>query len=121
MRKLMAKAATITFMASALAATGAGLAPGIAHASGKVPACPSGYACLYANPPTDGIIDQWTTYGYHNLSDIYGIHEFSNAQTGGALAYLCTGYDGEGTCTPVQAGSTVSVNFTPINSVYLAP
>lgn len=123
MRIALTKAVTIMLTAgTALGAgvAGAGVAgAGPASAAGVVP-CPSGYACLYPNPPTAGEPAEYYHYGYYNLSDVYGILRFTNNQTGGAKAYLCDGYNGGGPCQLVPAGTTVNVNFTPINSIYLS-
>jgi hypothetical protein len=86
--------------------------------------CPSGYGCMYAkNAGWNGGVVQhkWMEYGAHNLSDITGTHRFFNNQTGNAEAALCTGYNGTGTCYYVPAGYWVDYDFTPINSVLLAP
>jgi hypothetical protein len=94
-----------------------------AHGSVKAaaaPTCPAGYACLYPTGSEAGTPIKFYTYGAHNLSNVYGMHEFFNAQTGGAVAYLCTGYNGGGSCQLVRASFAEIVNFTPINSVYLS-
>ncbi|HEX4059407.1 MAG TPA: hypothetical protein VHY58_00175 [Streptosporangiaceae bacterium] len=118
MRSALTKAITVMFAASTmLGVTVAGAT--VASASGVV-VCPSGDACLYPNPPTAGAPREYYHYGYYNLSGVYGTRRFTNNQTGGAKAYLCQGYDGDGPCQLVTADSTVNVNFTPINSIYLS-
>jgi len=118
MRNTLTKAVTVMFAAGT--ALGLGVAGATAaHASGVV-VCPSGDACLYPNPPIAGPPAEYYHYGYYNLSGVYGTRRFTNAQTGGAKAYLCQGYDGDGPCQLVKADSTVYVNFSPINSIYLS-
>lgn len=79
--------------------------------------CPKGYACLY-----DGAsYTKYGKYGSHNLHGVTGTHYFFNAQTGNAKAYLCTDYNGNGTCYYVAAGTGVSRDFRPIYSIYLSP
>lgn len=117
MSSLLTKFVAATFSAGVLLGAG-GFTATAANAYGIVP-CPSGYACLYPNPPTAGDPTEYYHYGVYKLSDVTGDHEFINDQTGGAKAYLCTGNDGNGSCQLVTVGNPVVVNFNPINSIYL--
>ena len=57
----------------------------------------------------------------HNIHNQYGMHRFFNNQAGGAIARNCTGYNGRG-CQGAQAANTYAdYNYTPYNSVVLAP
>jgi hypothetical protein len=122
--------ATKRRIASAIAVAGASavlsLGPGAtaAQAASTFEGCPAGYVCLY---PQDAGWNgghpscMWFTYGAHNLSNQFGIHRFFNNQTGGAIARNCLGYDGTG-CQGIQAANTWwDCNYTPYNSVLLAP
>ena len=120
-----AKKAAVT-LASATAAIGLLLSSSAtpALAAGTYQGCPSGYVCLYpqdagwngGNPSY-----KWYSYGAHNLSNQFGTHRIFNNQTGGAIARNCTGYNGTG-CQGVQAANTYAdYNYTPYNSVVLAP
>lgn len=102
----------------AAAAAAVTIGTGAAHASGVAP-CPSGYACLYDNIHTGDAPTEYYHYGSYNLNNVTGTHRFTNNQTGGAKAYLCTGYNGTGSCQLVPAGQTVTRDFGPINSIYL--
>nr|WP_246306084.1 hypothetical protein [Allobranchiibius huperziae] len=94
-----------------------------APAGGTYAHCPYGYACLYQKGDTDGSSTPTTYYHYgaHNLSNVTGNRIFFNNQSGGAVAYLCTGYNGTGSCFLVKAYTYVNpYNFTPVNSIYLS-
>jgi hypothetical protein len=117
MRNTVTKAIGLSFATAAML-TGGLVTATQADAVG-IPTCPSGRACLYQNPPQAGDPAEFYHYGAYNLSDVLGYHLFRNAQTGGAKAYVCTGYNGTGTCTNVPAGTAANINFTPINSIYL--
>jgi hypothetical protein len=108
--------AAMTLVAGSLLVGGTAIATSASAATTSREPCPSGYACLY-----DGsAYSKYGSYGAHNLSGVTGSHFFFNAQTGGAKAYLCTGYNGTGTCTNVPAGTGTTKNFGPINSIYLS-
>jgi hypothetical protein len=87
--------------------------------------CPDGWVCLYpqdtyywnSNPE-----QMWYTYGYHNLSNVYGTHYIFNNQTGNASIDLCYGYNGTNCTVPnghIGAQLIGGFDFTPINSVVL--
>jgi hypothetical protein len=61
------------------------------------------------------------TYGAHNLSNQFGWKYIPNNQTGGAIARICDGYNGTDCRLTIYPGETWDINFTPVNSVYLAP
>lgn len=105
----------VALMAGTLLAGGTALASSANAVAAPRDPCPSGYACLYSGSG----YTKYGTYGSHNLSGVTGSHYFFNAQTGGALAYLCTGYNGTGSCEKVAAGVGVTRDFGPINSIYL--
>ncbi len=44
---------------------------------------------------------------------------YLNNQTGGAIAFLCKGYNGRCSCERIANGRGVIRDFGPINSVYL--
>jgi hypothetical protein len=114
-----AQATSDTKPAITKVAAGAQAVPATVHG------CPLEYVCLYpqnAGWNGDRPSFQWAAYGAHNLSNQFGTHYILNNQTGSATFALCTGYNGGGTCSgPWFPGEAVSANFTPINSVYLAP
>jgi hypothetical protein len=100
------------------------VAVGTKAAAATVHGCAAGDVCIYPSAGWNGDRPSfhWAAYGAHNLSNQYGTHRVFNNQTGGAIAYLCTGYDGTGTYYgPIYAGYYVDYNLTPINSVFLAP
>jgi hypothetical protein len=118
-RTLKIIGATVGAVTIALAA---GAAP--AQAAGTIQGCPSGYVCLYPqNAGWNGGHPsyKWYTYGAHNLSNQFGTHRFFNNQTGGAIARNCTGYNGTGCQGAQTAGTWWDYNYTPYNSVLLAP
>jgi hypothetical protein len=120
MRKIMRTGSAIVLAAVAIMSVSAATAAASTSAASSYEGCSSGTACLYSGPSwAGGPIDHWVTYGSHNLSNVYGIHRFFNNQTGGAGAYLCTGYNGGGSCFRVNAFVYTDINFTPINSVVL--
>ncbi len=101
----------------------AGAAPS-ASAAGAAHGCPAGYACIYprnAGWNHDRPEHRYYSYGYHNLSNEYGVHRVFNNQTGDAVVWYCRGYNGTGGST-VLMGSPVwhDDNLTPINSMVLA-
>ncbi|GIF13633.1 hypothetical protein [Actinoplanes teichomyceticus] len=113
-----------TLTVAAVAAAGA-LLPGAtaAHAAAAYQGCPSGYVCIYPNAGWNNGQPslKFYTYGAHNLSGQFGVKRFFNNQTGGAIARNCTGYNGTG-CQGIQpAGTYGDYNYTPYNSVVLAP
>jgi hypothetical protein len=123
---LMTAATAITLIGgatSASAATATATATNKATTTTKAAAnddfgCRSGYVCIIA---TDGtIVNDYYTYGAHNLAGKYGYYYVDNNQTGGASVTLCYGYNG-GNCTgeTIPAGYYDFVNLTPINSIRL--
>lgn len=108
---------------AAVATTGAVAAGTIGVAGAEPPtrsSCPSGWACIYKDATGNGRpVAKFFHYGYHNLSNTFGRRVFLNRQTGGAVAFLCKGYDGRGPCEKIAAGQGVIRDFGPINSVYL--
>lgn len=70
----------------------------------------------------DPPINQYYTYGVHNLSNKIGYYYVDNNQTGGATATLCYGYNGVN-CTggTIKAGEICWKDLTPINSIRLNP
>ena len=101
----------VMFVSAITAATPASAAGALTTGTG----CPSGYACLYPqNAGWNGgkPSARYYRYGSYNLVNQYGTHRFFNNQTGGAGAYLCTGYNGGGTCYR-QAPSTSGTPTSP--------
>ena len=118
MRKIMRTASAIALAAIAIMSVSA------ATASAATQGCSSGTVCLYPqNTGWNGGFpsDHWFRYGTVNLVNQFGTHRFFNNQTGGAGVYLCTGSNGTGTCSRLNAGSWRDYNFTPINSITLTP
>jgi hypothetical protein len=119
MNKLVRPLVAVVLVVGTMLVGGAATASAATYAG-----CPSGYACLY---PQDA---GWNgghpsalyyRYGSYNLTNQFGIHRFFNNQTGGAGAYLCTGYNGSGTCYRQAPYTYSDTNFTPINSIVLKP
>ena len=94
-----------------------------AHAAGTYQGCPSGYVCIYPNASWNNGQPslKFYTYGAHNLSGQYGYKRLFNNQTGGAIARNCTGYNGTGCKGAQTAGTYADYDYTPYNSVVLAP
>lgn len=95
-----------------------------ASAAGAAHGCPAGYVCIYprnAGWNRDRPEHRYYTYGYHNLSNEYGIHRVFNNQTGNAVVWYCRGYNGTGGSTALL-GSPYAFDddLTPINSIILA-
>lgn len=121
-----ASAATVKAPASHAAVTSVRQLPASGHVQpdANYEGCPSGYVCMYPeNAGWNGGVPEhkWTYYGTYNLSGEYGTHRFFNNQTDNAKAAFCTGYNGTGTCYYQAANTWSDDNFTPINSVLLAP
>ena len=117
MRNLIKTVGAITLAAGAIMATGVSSASAATYAG-----CPSGYACLY--PQNAGWNNsqpsaKYYYYRAYNLVNQFGTHRFFNNQTGGAGAYVCTGYNGTGTCYRQAPNTYTDWNFTPINSIVL--
>lgn len=119
MKKLLLKVAVVGITGGSLLTGATALAASANAAPAGRASCPSGDACLYDGAPGTQSYQAYYHYGAHNLSGVTGDHYFFNAQTNNAKAYLCTGYNGDGTCTLVKADTGVTKNFTPINSIYL--
>jgi hypothetical protein len=120
MRKIMRPAGAIALAAVAAMSVSAATAAAPTSAASSWAGCSSGTVCLYADISWDGgPTDHWVTYGSHNLRNVYGLHRLFNNQTDGAGAYICTGYNGGGSCLRVNAGTLIDDDFTTINSVVL--
>ena len=123
MRKLKA----MRTAAALVLATGAVMTVSATQAQAKPAAtihgCPEGYVCIYpenAGWNNDVPSHKYYTYGYHNLSNMYGIHRIINNQTGGATMQTCTGYNGTGCEGYLPGGGWwIDKNMTPINSIRL--
>jgi hypothetical protein len=122
MRKLkaMRTAAALALAAGALVTATATQAQAVTRHG-----CPDGYVCIYpenAGWNNDVPSHKYYTYGYHNLSNMVGVHRIINNQTGGATLQTCTGYNGTG-CEGYLPGGGWSIdkNMTPINSIRLNP
>jgi hypothetical protein len=102
-----------------------GVATPAAQAAATIQGCPAGYVCIYPqNAGWNGghPSAKYYDYGTYNLSNQFGTHRFFNNQVGTvdeAVAYWCTGYDGEGNCGRLEKGEWEDRNFTPINSIIL--
>lgn len=115
--------------ALAIAATGAmALGPVTLAQASTWAGCPDGAVCIYPQNQDNSTSNPeavFWSYGYHNLSNEYGLHEIANNQTGGASLDLCYGYNGTNCTVPnghIAAGAIgVNFDFTPINSVRLNP
>lgn len=123
-RRIAGAAAAFTIAAAGVATFGP-----VSSAYAATYGCPSGWTCVYSgpNPATSRIDAEFFSYGAHNLSNEYGTHAVYNNQTGGAGAYLCTGYNGVN-CTnnglityDVPAGLFLDVDLSPVNSILLTP
>ena len=116
----MRRNAAVALAAGTVLAGGLATAPPASAASFY--GCQDGNACLYKSDSlASGVMYAYYNYGSYNLSNVYGRHFFVNQQTGGAKAYLCTGYNGGGTCTLIPALHYGNYDFTPINSIKLTP
>ncbi|UUN30588.1 hypothetical protein [Streptomyces sp. FIT100] len=120
MRNMMTTAAALVLAAGAVTVAGATQAQAGAAA---YHGCPDGYVCIYpenAGWNNDQPSHKYYTYGYHNLSNMYGVHRILNNQTGGATMQTCTGYNGTG-CEGYLPGGGWSIDkdMTPINSIRL--
>jgi hypothetical protein len=99
-------------------------APGRAEASnGTVDGCPSGAVCIYpqdqhpdTNPHPQVI---FYSYGYHNLSNMWGYHYILNNQYGGAKADVCHNYGGTNCDAPMNEDDWILLDLGPYNSVVL--
>jgi hypothetical protein len=109
-------------LAAALVATLAGTAALSPAYAGTVNGCPAGDVCVYPGASWNGGVPQleWSAYGAHDLSNMYGSHRVFNNQTGGAVAATCTQYGGGG-CTWHGVGWYADVDLTPVNSIGLMP
>ena len=103
---------------------GAKLGFSSATAAGDYANCGDGYVCLYGqdqywreSTPTS----RWFQYGTYNLVNELGWHWIFNNQTDNAKLSLCTGYNGGGSCRGVDAGWALWTDFTPVNSIVVAP
>ena len=103
-----------------------GAAP--ANAAGAtIAGCPSGDVCIdTTNLAAYTPQANFRTYGPHNLSNMFGLHNVTNNQTGGALYFLCSGYNGTGHQMPWQqmggwlgTANWTRANMTPVNSIVL--
>lgn len=118
---------TRTAIAATALATGAVLTLGgtatAVEAAATIHGCPSGAVCLYPNASWNGDRPShaFYSYGTHRIYDQIGMKRWFNNQTGGAKAYRCTGSTGTGCGGNQAAGTYYDYDFTPINSVKLAP
>ena len=125
-RSTLTRTAAATAALAGAALLSLGVSAGTAQAApgaSTYEGCPAGYVCLYPDASWNGGHPSymWYTYGAHNLSNQFGYHRFFNNQTGGAIARNCTGYNGTG-CQGIQAAGTYyDYDYTPYNSVLLAP
>ncbi|MEU9840946.1 hypothetical protein AB0C69_17160 [Actinomadura sp. NPDC048032] len=109
--------------AAAATSTNAAVTTGTAAASTRQVTqapCPSGAVCIYPNNSQDGIPENYTRYGAHDLKNKYGVHLVINNQTGGAGLRFCYGRGGQ-QCGPVNGVGAYRPNLTPINSIVLVP
>jgi hypothetical protein len=120
----------LTLVASALLVVPLVLTPAAAHAEPdpgdrQAPheqrGCPAGAVCIYPNAGWNNnrpSLVFWS-YGAHNLSNQTGMKRIYNNQTGRATARTCSGYDGQGCLGYLFPGTSIDLDFTPINSVVL--
>ncbi len=123
LRVMSAASIAVTSGCLVFASAGSASATSAAPAGGTYANCPYGDACLYQKGDTTGSSKptKYYHYGAHNLSNVTGNRIFFNNQSGGAVAYLCTGYNGGGKCFLIKAYNYVNpYDFTPVNSIYLA-
>ncbi|MFF7053105.1 hypothetical protein ACFY94_32605 [Streptomyces griseorubiginosus] len=119
MRKVMSAAAAFATAAAAMV-----VMSGPAQAGDDtVYGCRSGNVCIWAQgvEPFDDPHPtvQYSSYGYHNLSNQFGEHAVLNNQYGGATAHLCRNYGGTN-CPEILLQDDWSYeNLTPINSITL--
>lgn len=121
MRKLkaMRTAAALALAVGTMTAVGATQAQAAAQAT--VHGCPSGYVCLYPGAGWNGDrpTHKYYTYGYHNMSNMFGTYRIFNNQTDNAWMRTCTGYNGTGCQGYLYAGRAFDKDMTPINSIVL--
>ncbi|AZS84177.1 hypothetical protein ELQ87_07665 [Streptomyces griseoviridis] len=114
----------MTAIATGVLLAGAGLAGGGAAEAkpAETNGCGNGVVCLYTDSGWQNHTPQHTywTYGVSNLNNESGQRVLFNNQRGGAVASLCTKYNGGGSCTRVEQGRTWRGNITPINSIVLS-
>ncbi|GGW88540.1 hypothetical protein [Streptomyces lomondensis] len=120
---------TITKTATVATALAAGLVLSIGgsanatQAAATIHGCPSGAVCLYPDDSWSGDKPTYKFYSYgaHKIYNQYGMKRIFNNQTGGAIARNC--YDSAGKdCGGIQrAGTYADYNYTPYNSILLAP
>lgn len=117
-------AATTSSARDTASAAGAVRPDGIQPAATTVHGCPAGWVCFYPgqNWNNDHPTLKWYYYGYYNLSNVLGFHYLYDNQTGGAWDFECSGYNGTGSVLSAGPGGTwADIDFTPVNSVKLAP
>ncbi|MFJ8351737.1 hypothetical protein ACIQ9J_36430 [Streptomyces sp. NPDC094153] len=126
MRQVRSTITKTAIVATALAA-GAVLAFGgtanAATAAATIHGCPSGAVCLYPGPSwsNDNPTYIFYSYGAHKIYNQFGMKRFYNNQTGGAIARNCYDADGKN-CGGIQrAGTYYDYDYTPYNSILLAP
>ncbi|HEY2701285.1 MAG TPA: hypothetical protein VGJ45_37910 [Pseudonocardiaceae bacterium] len=91
---------------------------------GTIDGCPDGDVCIYpegADLANSNPTDEYRSYGTHKLSSQYNYHWVYNHQTGNAIAQVCKGSNGTQCDGALSAGVAYWVNFTPYNSIILAP
>ncbi|MET7478957.1 hypothetical protein ABZT17_31985 [Streptomyces sp. NPDC005648] len=122
MRKIFSAAAAFATAATAVVAM-SGAAQAAPAGNSTVYGCQSGNVCIWpegVNPvdnphPTN----QYSAYGYHNLSNQYGYHWVLNNQYGGAGAALCNNYGGTNCNEYLAQDQWTYTDLTPINSIVL--
>ncbi|MFE2887044.1 hypothetical protein ACUXZZ_43890 [Streptomyces graminifolii] len=122
MRKVMSAAAAFATAVTAVVAMSSA-AQAAPNGDSTVYGCRSGNVCIWPqgvepfdNPhPTV----QYSSYGYHNLSNQYGDHWVLNNQYGGATASLCYNYGGTNCYETLYQDDWTYESLTPINSITL--
>jgi hypothetical protein len=120
MRTTKRIASAITVMA-ATAAVMVGTTATAAQAA-TVHGCRAGWVCLYpedAGWNGDSPSYEWYEYGTYALSNQFGNHVIFSNQTGDAVVSPCLDYGGTNCLDFVLAGDSITIDFTPINSVVL--
>ncbi|WP_458248728.1 hypothetical protein [Streptomyces sp. MAI_2237] len=122
MRKMLSAAAAFATVATAVVAMG-GAAQAAPAGDSTVYGCRSGNVCIWAEgvEPFDDPHPtvQFSSYGYHNLSNQYGEHAVLNNQYGGATASLCHNYGGTNCYETLFQDDWAYENLTPVNSITL--
>lgn len=86
--------------------------------------CPVGAVCIYPqgqSEKTSRPTDIYYARGVHKLYNQEGNHWVYNNQTDGWTVKLCTGGNGTGCGTALQADYLRYANLSPINSILIEP